>query len=218
MTESLLSNYARGGFTVRLEPGPRPALLVIDFVKAYVTEGSPLFGGEGCLAAQRGAQSLLGAARQAGIPIVHTTVAYQVGGRDGGIFFRKVPALSCFETGRHPELAAFAHGLEPAAGEIVITKQYASAFFGTSLASTLTSIGVDTLLIAGVSTSGCVRASAVDCCQHGFVPLVVRDAVGDRAAQPHAANLFDLQAKYAEVIDLSAATEYLARCAAGRGG
>jgi len=105
MTESLLSNYARGGFTVRLEPGPRPALLVIDFVKAYVTEGSPLFGGEGCLAAQRGAQSLLGAARQAGIPIVHTTVAYQVGGRDGGIFFRKVPALSCFETGRHPELA-----------------------------------------------------------------------------------------------------------------
>jgi len=100
----------------------------------------------------------------------------------------------------------------------VITKQYASAFFGTSLASTLTSIGVDTLLIAGVSTSGCVRASAVDCCQHGFVPLVVRDAVGDRAAQPHAANLFDLQAKYAEVIDLSAATEYLARCAAGCGG
>ena len=84
----------------------------------------------------------------------------------------------------------------------VITKQYASAFFGTTLASTLTSLGVDTLLIAGVSTSGCVRASAVDSCQHGFIPLVVRDAVADRHPAPHEANLFDLQAKYAEVVGL----------------
>ena len=111
---------------------------------------------------------------------------------------------------RRDELAAFAPGLEPAGGETVITKQYASAFFGTSLASTFTSLGVDTVLIAGVSTSGCVRASAVDCCQHGFVPVVVRDAVGDRAAGPHESNLFDLQAKYAEVIDLAAASRYLA--------
>ncbi len=209
MTDALSANYARGGFTVKLEPGARPALLVIDFVKAYVTEGSPLFGGEGCLEAQRGATSLLQLARRARIPILHTTVAYQPGGRDGGLFFRKVPALSCFEAGKHPQLAAFAQGLEPEAGETVIIKQYASAFFGTSLASTLTSIGVDTLLIAGVSTSGCVRASAVDCCQHGFVPLVVREAVGDRAPEPHAANLFDLQAKYAEVIDLARASRYL---------
>jgi nicotinamidase-related amidase len=97
------------------------------------------------------------------------------------------------------------------AGETVITKQYASAFFGTSLASLLTSIQVDTVLMAGVSTSGCVRASAVDCCQHGFIPVVVREAVGDRAAAPHEANLFDLQAKYAEVITLDAALEYVAR-------
>jgi nicotinamidase-related amidase len=126
------------------------------------------------------------------------------------VFFLKVPALASFESGRYPELASFAAGLEPMEGETVITKQYASAFFGTSLASTLASLRVDTLLIAGVSTSGCVRASAVDCCQHGFVPLVVRDAVGDRAPEPHAANLFDLQAKYAEVIDLEQAREYLA--------
>jgi maleamate amidohydrolase len=91
----------------------------------------------------------------------------------------------------------------------VITKQYASAFFGTSLASTLTALGVDTLLIAGVSTSGCIRASALDACQHGFVPLVVRDAVGDRHAAPHEANLFDLQAKYAEVLSLGQAVAYL---------
>ena len=125
------------------------------------------------------------AARAAGIPVLHTNVQYQPGGRDGGVFFRKVPALACFEAGAHPELAAFAEGLEPAAGETVITKQYASAFFGTSLASTLTALGVDTVLIAGVSTSGCVRATALDACQHGFVPFVVRDAVGDRHPAPH---------------------------------
>ena len=131
------------------------------------------------------------------------------GGRDGGVFFRKVPALSCFEEGARPELAAFAEGLEPGPGETVVMKQYASAFFGTSLAPTLTALAVDTLLIAGVSTSGCVRASAVDACQHGFVPLVVREAVGDRHAAPHEASLFDLQAKYAEVVSLAAALDYL---------
>ncbi|MBM4197931.1 MAG: isochorismatase family protein [Gammaproteobacteria bacterium] len=98
------------------------------------------------------------------------------------------------------------------ASETVISKQYASAFFGTPLAATLHALGVDTLLIAGVSTSGCVRATAVDACQHGFVPLVVREAVGDRHPAPHEANLFDLQAKYAEVISLEAAAAYRAQC------
>lgn len=211
MSESLAENYKRGGFVQRLAYGTRPALVVIDFVKAYVVEGSPLYGGEGCLSAQRGAIELLAAARAAGIPVVHTNVEFQPGGRNGGVFFKKVPALQCFETGRHPEYAAFASGLEPQAGETVITKQYASAFFGTTLASTLTALGVDTLLIAGVSTSGCVRATAVDACQHGFVPVVVRDAVGDRAPGPHEANLFDLQAKYAEVVALQDAVAYLKR-------
>jgi nicotinamidase-related amidase len=210
MDESLAKNYERGGFTKRLEFGTRPALVVIDFVKAYVMEGSPLFGGEGCLSAQRGAVALLGAARAAGIPVVHTNVAFQPGGRNGGVFFRKVPALASFEEGRFPERAAFADGLEPLPGETVITKQYASAFFGTTLAATLTALGVDTLLIAGVSTSGCVRATGVDTCQHGFIPVVVRDAVGDRAPGPHEANLFDLQAKYAEVVGLDEAKAYLA--------
>ncbi len=209
MSESLQQNYARGGFNQRLQPGRRPALLVIDFVSAYLVEGSPLYGGEGCASARLGAIALLAAARKAGIPVIHTNVAFQPGGRDGGVFFRKVPALSCFEKGAHPDLAAFGPGLEPLPGETVITKQYASAFFGTTLASTLTALGVDTLLLAGVSTSGCVRASALDTCQHGFIPLVVRDAVGDRADGPHEANLFDLQAKYAEVVSLAEATTYL---------
>jgi len=209
--ETLEQNYARGGFTRRLEPGKRPALLVVDFVRAYLVESSPLYGGTGCEQARLGAIALLAAARMAGIPVFHTNVEYEPGGRNGGVFFRKVPALASFERGRHPELAGFAEGLEPAPGETVITKQYASAFFGTTLAPSLTALGCDTVIIAGVSTSGCIRASAVDCCQHGFIPLVVREAVGDRAAGPHESNLFDLQAKYAEIISLPEAQAYLAR-------
>jgi len=207
MAGSLTDNYAAGGFGLALHPGRRPALLVIDFVQAYLVAGSPLYAG--AEPARAAAQTLLEAARRARIPVAHTNVQYQAGGRDGGVFFRKVPALKCFEAGARPDLAAFAAGLEPIAGETVVTKQYASAFFGTSLASTLTALGVDTLLIAGVSTSGCVRASAVDACQHGFIPLVVREAVGDRHPAPHEANLFDLQAKYAEVISLQLALRYV---------
>jgi nicotinamidase-related amidase len=209
MSDSLSENYASGGFGKSLQPGRRPALLVIDFVRAYLVPGSPLYAG--VEPARDACRELLAAARAAAIPVLHTNVRYQRGGRDGGVFFRKVPALNCFEAGAHPELAAFAEGLEPVEGETVITKQYASAFFGTPLASTLTALGVDTVLIAGVSTSGCIRASTVDCCQHGFVPLVVRDAVGDRHEAPHAANLFDLQAKYAEVVGLGQARQYLAQ-------
>ena len=208
MSDTLSRNYAAGGFGKSLQPGRRPALLVVDFVRAYLVPGSPLYAG--VEAARDACRELLAAARAARVPIVLTNVQYQPGGRDGGVFFRKLPALACFEAGAHPDLAAFAEGLEPAAGETVITKQYASAFFGTSLASTLTAMGADTVLIAGVSTSGCVRATAVDACQHGFVPLVVREAVGDRHEAPHAANLFDLQAKYAEVVNLSQAQQYLA--------
>jgi len=208
---SLFENYAAGGFGHSLQPGRRPALLVIDFVRAYLAPGSPLYAG--VEPAREACRELLQAARSAAIPVVHTNVEYQPGGRNGGVFFRKVPALKSFEAGVHPELAAFAAGLEPIPGETVITKQYASAFFATPLASTLTALGVDTVLIAGVSTSGCVRASTVDACQHGFIPWVVREAVGDRHQAPHDANLFDLQAKYAEVVSLAQAKDYLGKLA-----
>jgi maleamate amidohydrolase len=215
MTDSRAENYAAGGFGLSLQPGDRPALLVVDFVQAYLVPGSPLYAA--AEPARAATEALLAAARRAGIPVAHTGVRYQRGGRDGGVFFRKVPALACFEEGARPELTAFAAGLEPRPGETVILKQYASAFFGTTLASTLTAMHVDTLLIAGVSTSGCVRASAVDACQHGFVPLVVRDAVGDRHPAPHEASLFDLQAKYAEVVSLEFAADYLRRVGSGAG-
>jgi maleamate amidohydrolase len=191
-----------------LVPGAKPALLVVDFVRAYLAPASPLYAD--VEPARAAATKLLGLARAAGIPVMHTNVTYEPGGADGGVFFQKLPALASFERGRHPELAAFAEGLAPLPAEPVFSKQYASAFFGTKLAEALRALSVDTVLIAGVSTSGCVRATAVDACQHGFVPLVVREAVGDRHPAPHEANLFDLQAKYAEVVSLAEAGKYLA--------
>ena len=203
--DRLRADYAAAGFGRRLDPGRRPALLLVDLVRAYFTPGSELYlGDDACLAS---AARLLAVARRCGVPVVHTRVRYAEGGADGGVFFRKVGALARL-VGDSPD-GQLMPQVAPRPGEPVVVKQYASAFFGTSLASTLTSLGVDTTVIAGVSTSGCVRATAVDACQHGFVPLVVRDAVGDRDPGPHEANLFDLQAKYAEVVDEATATRYL---------
>ncbi len=196
------ADYAAAGFSARLGAGDRPALLLIDLVGAYFIEGASLYLARPDVL--RNARPLLDAARAAGAPVIHTKVAYQAGGADGGVFFRKVPALKAFAPGADPALGALCEAVAPRADEIVITKQYASAFFGTSLAATLTALRVDTLVIGGVSTSGCVRASAVDACQHGFVPLVVRDACADRDLATHESNLFDLDAKYADVVDLKA--------------
>jgi maleamate amidohydrolase len=150
---------------------------------------------------------VLEAARAGGVPVVFTTVRYQAGGADGGLFYRKVPALEVFQAGS--ALGELPEVLAPGPGEVVVTKQYASAFFGTSLAASLTAWQVDTCVICGLTTSGCVRATAVDALQHGFVPLVVGDAVGDRDPRPHQASLFDLAAKYAEVVEEAWACEYL---------
>lgn len=207
MTQSVQENYAEAGFGQTLGFGERPALLMVDFVKAYLVEDSPLYAGVETV--RDNCASLLTAARSAGIPVLHTNVSYQPGGADGGLFMRKLPLLKVFEEGS--PLGDFVDGLEPAAGETVITKQFASGFFGTELANILSSLDVDTVLVAGVTTSGCVRATALDALQNGFAPVVVRDAVGDRNPAPHEANLFDLQAKYADVISLSEAIEYLER-------
>jgi maleamate amidohydrolase len=191
----LAANYS-GAFDGHLSFGKKPALIIVDFVMAYLDKASPLYAGvEDALAAN---ERVLAAARGAAIPVIFTNVEYSPGGAEGGIFYRKVPALKLF--GRGSPLGAFPPSLQPQDGEIVLTKHYASAFFGTSLASLLTAKGIDTLLITGLSTSGCVRATALDACQSGFLPFVIREACGDRHAAPHEANLFDLQAKYAEVI------------------
>jgi maleamate amidohydrolase len=193
---SATDNYA-GVFEGRLQPGKRPALLIVDVVVAYLTEGSPLFM-DTAAAAKDSNRRLADAARAAGVPVIFTNVQYRADGSDGGVFYRKAPVLKAFVEGS--PLGDFPEDLTPAPGDRVFTKQYPSAFFGTGLVDALHADGIDTLLITGYSTSGCVRASALDAMQYGFIPLVVREACADRHEGPHEANLFDLQAKYAEVI------------------
>jgi len=202
----LTANYA-GAFDGRLAFGKRPAVIVVDMVDAYLVPGSPLYAG--IETALESAIRITAAARACGVPVIFTNVEYTPGGADGGVFFRKVPALRCFERGN--PLAAFPARLAPQDRDLVITKRYASAFFGTHLAAALTASDIDTLVICGTSTSGCIRATALDACQHGFIPFVVRDACGDRHPAPHEANLFDLQAKYAEVVGEAEVVDLLAQ-------
>jgi maleamate amidohydrolase len=197
MPDDLDQDYAAAGFGGRLAFGKAPALLIVDVVMAYLDPGSPLYAGvEDALASN---ERLVEAARAAGVPVIFTNIVYEPGGIDGGMFFRKVPALKAFERGS--PMGAFPAALQPAVGELVVSKHYPSAFFGTSLASTLHAAGIDTLLVTGFSTSGCVRATALDALCHGFAPFVIREACGDRDARPHDQNLFDMAAKMAEVID-----------------
>jgi maleamate amidohydrolase len=189
-------DYEAAGFGGRLRFGARPALLIIDVVEAYLDKASPLYAG--VEDARDSNIRLVEVARATGVPVIFTNVVYSAGGLDGGMFYRKVPALTCF-LGASP-LGAFPAGLVPRPNELVISKKYPSAFFGTHLAATLRAMTVDTVVMGGFSTSGCVRASALDALQHGFAPFVVREACGDRDPRPHEANLFDIQAKIGEVV------------------
>ena len=204
MTEDLAANYARA-YNTRVGFGVRPALILIDFCEGYFDPSCDLYAGvEDALAS---ALRIRAAARAVGVAIVLTNVVYQAGGRDGGRFFEKAAPLRNFIKG-HP-MGAWPKGLEPGEGELVISKQYPSAFFGTSLASTLTALGVDSVLLTGLTTSGCVRATCVDAMSHGFRTAVVADACGDRHPAPHDANLFDMNAKYADVVSEVEAKAFL---------
>jgi maleamate amidohydrolase len=195
----LNADYASAGFGRALDWGSAPAVLVIDMVVAYFRPGAELYmGSRDCL---ESTVRVVAAARDGGVPVIFTRVAYGPDGIDGGLFFRKVGALRHFVAGSGSDLGDIVPELQPRPDELVIVKQYASAFFGTALASVLATRGIDTLVLCGVSTSGCIRATAVDAISSGYVPIVVRQAVGDRDPRPHEANLFDLQAKYAEVCD-----------------
>ena len=167
-------------FSGRLGWGNAAALLVVDLVRAYTEPGGPFLLPDPGKAVAATAE-LVAAARSGGHPVVWTVVRYTSGLADGGLFVRKVPALAAFADdaqGGWGELV-----LKPEPGEPVVAKQYASAFFGTSLAASLHAAAIDTVVVTGVSTSGCVRASATDALGHGFRPQVVRDACADILAK-----------------------------------
>ncbi|MBF6237571.1 isochorismatase family protein [Nocardia otitidiscaviarum] len=203
--KDLAENARSAGYGQRLGPGQRPAVLVVDICAAYLTDGSPLRAPvEDAVTA---AAAVVHRARAGGHPVLFTRVSYRPGTAEGGLFRRKVPTLAVFEEGN--PLADFLDDPAPLPGECVVVKQYPSAFHGTALAANLTAAGIDTLLVTGLTTSGCVRATATDALQHGFRPMVVADACGDRDPRLHDANLYDLDAKYADVLSLDAALRLL---------
>lgn len=202
--DDLLANYKKA-YDNRVGFGSRPALLLIDFCQAYFEPGNALYADVDDAIAS--ALRVRAAARAAGVPVVLTNVVYHPTGFDGGRFFEKAMPLKNFLKGS--PMAAWGPGLEPFDDELVVSKQYPSAFFGTSLASTLTAAGIDSVILTGLTTSGCVRATCVDAMSHGFRTAVVSDACGDRHEGPHQANLFDMNAKYADVVSEAEAIAFL---------
>ena len=205
MNETRESNYT-GVFDTATGYGNRPAVLVIDFINAYTTEGAPFFG-QGVVDAVAQSVSLLDATRKAGVPVIYTKVLYHPSGVDGGLFVKKVPALRMLVEGE--PLAEIDPKIPPEPNDLVIVKNYPSPFFGTTLNSTLVGLGVDTLILIGCSTSGCVRAGAIDAIQYGYRVIVPRECVGDRHGAPHDANLFDINAKYGDVVSKADVIRYL---------
>ena len=198
--------YANHDFGDEVGMGNRPALVVIDLINAFTDPETNLGADFDAVVEQT--ERLLAAFRERDLPRYFTTVAYEESYGDAGRFIEKVPALRELEAGT--DAVAVDGRLDPEAGERVILKKYASAFFGTDLGTELTTDGVDTLVLAGVTTSGCVRATAVDSLQHGYRTVVPADAVGDRADGPHRANLFDIDQKYGDVVATDDVLERLA--------
>jgi nicotinamidase-related amidase len=196
------------GWGGRQGAGERPAVVVVDFSRGFTEPASPLAcDADDALAATA---RLLEAARAAGVPVYYTTVAYDEAGlQQAAAFIAKSPALA--QLTPDSWLVEIDPRIAPADGEPVIRKLYASAFFGTPLADWLRAAGVDTVILVGASTSGCVRASAVDALQHGHRVLVVRDGVADRLTEAHERALLDMDAKYADVVSLDEALAALGR-------
>ena len=197
--------YAKARLGESVTLGSRPAVLVVDFSCGFTDPESAL--GSDLTAEVEATKRLLDAARARGLPVIFTTIGYEPSLKDGGLWLQKAPALADLQVGgRWVEIDP---RLEPREGETIVLKKGASAFFGTNLAAILISQAIDSIVLCGATTSGCIRATAIDLLQYGFPTLVPRECVGDRAQAPHEANLFDIQAKYADVVSLVEALAYV---------
>jgi maleamate amidohydrolase len=199
--------YERAGFGAAVRRGERPAIVVVDLTNGFTDPSEPTGADLSAVVAATG--ELVEAGRAAGVPVVFTTIAYTAAEADGDAvtWLTKAPGMRALREGTAAVAIDDRLPVEP--GDHLITKKGASAFFGTGLAALLAGLRVDTVLVCGATTSGCVRASVVDAVQSGFSVLVPRQCVGDRAQAPHEANLFDIQAKYGDVIELADALDYV---------
>jgi len=206
MTQDETAFFASRGFGNVIGFGQRPAVVVVDVINAFTDPTMPL--GADLSPQVEAIRAVLPLARAAEIPVIFTSVAYeQEDLRDAGVWALKQTGVMSLRSGT--AAVDVDDRLSRRSDEPLMVKKFASAFFGTDLASRLTSRAVDTVIITGCTTSGCVRATAVDALQHGFRPMVVREAVGDRSAQAHWQSLFDLEQKYADVVALEAVLAYL---------
>lgn len=185
--------------------GDRPAVLVIDFQKGFTSSPYPLAANLDVeIEATR---EVLDVARAKGVPVWFTTISFDGSGKDGGRYFEKIPSLKTLIRGT--PLVALDDRLDRKRSEVIIEKKYPSAFFGTSLLSQLNSCQIDTAIICGCVTSSCVRATALDAMQLGYYTIIPEQCVGDRAPAPHRSSLFDLDTKFADVVDKKEVIEYL---------
>ena len=199
--------YERAQLGHTLGFGKKPAVIVVDFQLGFTApEQSPLAGNLD--AEVKATNDLIAVARKKNVPIIFTVVGYDPHRQDdAGLWPEKAPSLRLLKLGS--DLVELDPRLKREPGDLVIIKKYASGFFGTYLASTLTMQSVDTAIVTGCTTSGCVRATVMDALAHGFRPIVPLECVGDRAQEPHEANLFDIGSKYGDVLPLQEVLEYL---------
>jgi maleamate amidohydrolase len=197
--------YERARLGGRVTLGKRPGVLVVDFSCGFTDPECAL--GADMSAEVEATKRLLDAARDKGLPVIFMTIGFEASLKDGGLWMQKVPSLAELQVGgRWVEIDP---RLDPREDEVVIVKKGASAFFGTNLVTVLNTEEIDTVILCGATTSGCVRATAIDLLQNGWPAIVPRECVGDRAQAPHEANLFDINAKYADVVSLEDALTYV---------
>jgi len=201
--------YDSIGFSERIGFGERPAVLVIDMCRGITEAGGRMYIDMDEHIPK--IRSILDAARAAGAPVIFTTVAFHADLEDAGVFGHKVPLVQALQHGS-PEVEIDPR-LPVADSDHLLVKKMPSAFHGTHLHAMLTAQRVDTTIVVGNSTSGCVRATVCDAISNGFRPIVPRDCVADRAPLSHAVNLFDMDSKYADVVTTEEVVAYLARIA-----
>jgi nicotinamidase-related amidase len=205
MSDDTREIYERARLGQSVTLGERPAVLVVDFSRGFTDPGSTM--GSDLTQEVEATKRLLAAAREREIPVIFTTIGFEPNLKDGSLWLEKAPGLAeLIVGGKWVEIDP---RLERREEEIVILKKGASAFFGTNLPSILVSQGVDTVIMCGATTSGCIRATAIDLLQYGYPTLVSRECVGDRAQGPHEANLVDIQAKYADVVSVEEVLAYV---------
>lgn len=189
--------YEAAGFGRAVERGTRPAVVVVDFTYGFTDTRYPTAAD---MSAQMAAtRKLTDLAREKGFPVIYTVIAYHPGELDKLAWLKKATGMAALVEGSRLAEVDAATGIQP--GDAVVVKKGASAFFGSTLGALLTGAGVDTVVVTGATTSGCVRATVVDAVQSGFAVLVPADCCADRAQAPHDANLYDMQQKYADVTD-----------------